>query len=236
MTIAFQANPFRVSYAAGADVARCQALRHQCFHGTDGIDADRFDATFQHLMVEDGQGALLATLRLQISDDPTAGYTAQFYDLAGFAAAPRPVMEIGRFCVAPAAQDAAVLRAVWGALTQTVDARRVQRIFGCASFAGVDPRRYGRAFAQLATRQGPDDQRPHRKASETAPLTGHGAGDAPLPALLRSYLALGGWVGDHAVIDRQLQTLHVFTCVDVAAVPPARARALRALADAGALA
>ena len=50
-----------------------------------------------------------------------------------------------------------------------------------------------------------------------------------LPPLLRTYLAMGGWVSDHAVIDRDLDTLHVFTAVEVARIPPARARALRAL-------
>ena len=49
-----------------------------------------------------------------------------------------------------------------------------------------------------------------------------------MPGLLRSYLAMGGWVSDHAVIDRDLGTLHVLTVVDIAAIPPARARLLRA--------
>ncbi|MFU8824023.1 MAG: ornithine-acyl-ACP acyltransferase, partial [Yoonia sp.] len=35
------------------------------------------------------------------------------------------------------------------------------------------------------------------------------------------------------VIDRAMNTLHVFTCVDIAAVPPARAKALRAVMGAG---
>jgi putative hemolysin len=50
-----------------------------------------------------------------------------------------------------------------------------------------------------------------------------------LPPLLRTYLAMGGWVSDHAVIDRKLDTLHVFTAVEIAKIPPARARALRAI-------
>ena len=51
-----------------------------------------------------------------------------------------------------------------------------------------------------------------------------------IPPLLRSYLAMGGWVSDHAVIDRQMNTLHVFTGLEIAAIPPNRARLLRALA------
>lgn len=48
-----------------------------------------------------------------------------------------------------------------------------------------------------------------------------------MPPLLRSYLLMGGWVSDHAVIDAELNTLHVFTGVEVARVPEARARRMR---------
>lgn len=53
-------------------------------------------------------------------------------------------------------------------------------------------------------------------------------GAEQMPSLLRSYLAMGGWVGDHAVIDREMNTLHVFTGLEVAAIPAGRARVLRA--------
>ncbi len=55
-----------------------------------------------------------------------------------------------------------------------------------------------------------------------------GAEKRPMPPLLRTYLAMGGWVSDHAVIDRALHTLHVLTVVEIAKIPPARAKALRA--------
>ena len=51
---------------------------------------------------------------------------------------------------------------------------------------------------------------------------------AAMPPLLRSYLAMGGWVSDHAVVDDHLDTLHVFTGLEIRAIPPARARLLRA--------
>ena len=41
---------------------------------------------------------------------------------------------------------------------------------------------------------------------------------------------MGGWVSDHAVIDARMNTLHVFTGVEIAAIPPARKRLLRAVA------
>ena len=51
-----------------------------------------------------------------------------------------------------------------------------------------------------------------------------------MPPLLRTYLLMGGWVSDHAVVDRDLNTLHVFTALEIRAIPPARARLLRGVA------
>ncbi len=52
-----------------------------------------------------------------------------------------------------------------------------------------------------------------------------------MPPLLRSYLLMGGWVSDHAVVDRQMNTLHVFTGLEISAIPAARKRLLRAVAQ-----
>ena len=51
-----------------------------------------------------------------------------------------------------------------------------------------------------------------------------------MPPLLKTYLLMGGWVSDHAVVDRDLGTLHVFTGLEISAIPPARKRLLRASA------
>ena len=78
---------------------------------------------------------------------------------------------------------------------------------------------------------------PGRKAAEVVdypalvgPVVDRRASLAGLPPLLRTYLGMGGWVSDHAVADRDLDTLHVFTCVEVDRVPAARAASLRAVA------
>ena len=218
------------------DLAACQRLRHACFFHRPGVDADAYDALCRHVMVG-GDGGLLGTCRVMLLPDGaalSASYTAGAYDLAPLAAYPRPVMEVGRFCAAPGA-TADVLRLAWGALTGLVDAHGVGLLIGCSSFPGADPARHATALALLGTHhQGPDALTPRRRAARTVAL----AGDVPdrraalagLPPLLRSYLGLGGWVGDHAVVDDRMDTVHVFTALQVDAVPPARARALRALA------
>jgi putative hemolysin len=89
---------------------------------------------------------------------------------------------------------------------------------------------------------GPAEHLPGRKAAEVVdyprlagPVLDRRAALAALPPLLRTYLGMGGWVSDHAVVDRELDTLHVFTCVEVDRVPPARAASLRAVAGTGRL-
>lgn len=239
MTIALRKGCYRARLAAGpADVTACQRLRRLCFHGQAGADADRFDPACQHVMVEDAGGRLVATARVALWPDGAVmlrGYAAQFYDLSGLAQVPGPMAELGRFCTDPAICDADVLRVIWGALTQLVDSVGARHLLGCSSFAGTDPMPYDAAFALLAARHsGPDGLRPGVKAQEVIPLAAQPvdvkAGLRQMPALLRSYLTMGGWVSDHAVVDRNLQTLHVFTCVPVAAIPAARVRALRAVA------
>lgn len=160
-------------------------------------------------------------------------YTAQFHDFSALLRQGGPLLEIGRFCLDPACRDPDALRLVWAALTRVVDAAGVAAMVGCTSFAGTDPARHTDALGLLAARHlGPEALRPPRLASETVTLARRAhdpkRGVAGLPALLRTYLAMGGWVGDHAVIDRDLNTLHVFTAVEIAAIPPARARLLRA--------
>ena len=49
--------------------------------------------------------------------------------------------------------------------------------------------------------------------------------------LLVIQIALGGWVSDHAVVDPGLRTMHVFTGVEVGAIPPARRRLLQRAAS-----
>ncbi len=223
------------------DIARAQALRHLCFVAARGLcrpggrDEDRFDADCTHVLIEDRTGQLLGCFRLMFlaAADIGQSYSAQFYDLSPLQGLGGRVMELGRFCIHPAAQDPDILRLAWGAITRMVDDHGVSLMFGCTSFAGADPALHGPALAHLA--------RHHTAPAALAPGRRAGALDLPqgagplaanaLPPLLRTYLGMGGWVSDHAVIDADLDTLHVFTAVQVARIPPARVRALRALAS-----
>jgi putative hemolysin len=165
------------------------------------------------------------------------GYAARFYDVAPLAGYSRPIAEIGRFCLATGGVHPDVLRLAWAAMTRLVDEGQVGLMVGCTSFRGADWTLHRAGLALLAERHiGPTAHLPGRKAPERVDFL-HLAGTvtdrrtalAGLPPLLRTYLGMGGWVSDHAVIDRELDTLHVFTCVEVDSVPPARAASLRSV-------
>lgn len=223
---------------APADVRRALALRNTVFrNGAD--DRDDLDDHCQHVLVDSGD-AVCATFRVALLPSGAAlgqGYAARFYDLSPLATDPRPFAEMGRFCLAPGTADPDVLRLAWAAMTRLVDAAGAGRLIGCTSFAGADWTLHRAALALLAERHlGPVGLQPGRRAAEVVdypalagPVTDRRTALAGLPPLLRSYLGMGGWVSDHAVVDRDLDTLHVFTCVEVAGVPQARAASLRGI-------
>ncbi len=231
------------------DLRAVQELRHAAFIAErgavsrpDGLDRDAFDDKCQHVLVEEAAtGRTVATFRLLpfgSGADIHTSYSAQFYELHGLTDFTGPMVEMGRFCVAPGETHPDILRTAWSALAGYVDREGVAMLFGCSSFHGTDAQAYADAFAMLREQhlapkrwlpriKAPNvfrfAQRFRRQPDRTKALR-------TMPPLLRSYLSLGGWVSDHAVVDRDLNTLHVFTGLEVAAIPPARARLLKASA------
>ena len=241
---------YRVRPAATeADLDAAQRLRHRAFAADrpdaapEGRDADPFDARCIHALVEEiATGRLVCCFRLLPLADGARideSYSAQYYELSPLADFGGPIVEMGRFCVDPGTRDPDILRIAWAALTRHVDATGVKLLFGCASFKGTDAAAYLDAFAMLKERHlGPKRWRPRVKAPDVFRFAARlrRRPDARLamrrmPPLLKSYLMMGGWVSDHAVVDAEMDTLHVFTGVEVGAIPPARKRLLRAVAQ-----
>ena len=231
------------------DLVAAQKLRHACFIAhtgaaprSDGLDGDAFDGICSHVLVEErASGRLVATFRLlPLTSGAEIGrsYAAQYYDLEALRAYEKPMVEMGRFCIAPDVKDPDILRVAWAAMTAYVDETGVGMLFGCSSFQGTEPQAYADAFAMLKERHlAPKRWLPRIKAPNVfnfAKALRKRADRAQalrtMPPLLRSYLTMGGWVSDHAVVDPDLNTLHVFTGLEIGAIPPARARALRAVA------
>lgn len=231
-----------------AEVQSAQALRHLTFRATrglvhDGLDTDTFDADCQHMLVLDTRtGTLVCCFRilpLQGGAEIGRSYSAQYYDLDRLAEFSGPMMELGRFCIHPDWKDPDILRVAWAAMTKLVDAAGVELLFGCSSFDGAEASVHAEALAMLKDGHlAPKRWLPRVKAPNVFRFARALRGRKPdvkralldMPPLLRTYLMMGGWVSDHAVVDRDLNTLHVFTGLEIRAIPPARARLLRAVA------
>jgi putative hemolysin len=232
-----------------AEVAAVQRLRWRAFRARQSLapvpegarDCDEFDGLCRHALIEEaGTGRLAACFRLMplTGREIGASYSAQFYDLGALEAFDGRITEVGRFCLDPEARDADILRVAWGALTRHVDAEGVGMLIGCSSFLGTDVRAYYDSFAMLKARHlAPTRWLPRVKseavfrfAARLRRKPDQRRAFRQTPPLLRYYLSLGGWVSDHAVLDRELDTLHVFTALEIGAVPAARARALRLVA------
>lgn len=233
------------------DVRAAQTLRYEAFIAhrgaaksglrAEGLDADHLDALCHHMLVEERRsGRLVCCFRmmpLKTGAEIDRSYSAQFYDLAALRDYPGAMVEMGRFCIHPEVRDPDILRVAWGAMTQYVDDHDVEMLFGCSSFEGTEADSYMDAFALLKARHiAPKRWLPRVKAPKIFPYAKRLKIKRPdmknaltkMPPLLRTYLSMGGWVSDHAVIDADMNTLHVFTGVEIKRVPKSRARLLRA--------
>ena len=224
-----------------ADFDAAYALRATVFTTDRDNPPDPFDALCRHVLVEDLQtDQVLCTFRLMPLGgcDILRSYSAQYYNLAALESYPGKMVELGRFCLAPDCHDPDILRVAWGALTRIVDQDGVDLLFGCASFHGTDAATHADAFAMLHDRHiAPLRWRPRVKARQIFSLAralsrpfDRRRAMAAMPPMLKTYLTMGGWVSDHAVFDHQMGTMHVFTGVEVRAIPKSRARLLRAIA------
>lgn len=221
-----------------AEVAAAQNLRARCF----GLkqDHDRFDPLCAHILITRiSDGALVCCFRMMplCGAEISQSYSAQYYELDALAVYAGKMVEMGRFCIDPQAGDPDILRVAWAAMTAYVDAHGVELLFGCSSFSGTETTAYLDVFAMLKARHLapkrwlPRVKAPHvfRFAARLRRTPDVRKAQAGMPPLLRTYLMMGGWVSDHAVVDAQMNTLHVFTGVEIEAIPPARKRLLRAV-------
>lgn len=225
---------------SASDIEAAQALRAKCFGLETLLDRDAYDAQTTHILIEDlADGALVCCFRLLELDASclSESYAAQYYELSALENYDGLMMELGRFCVSPDRRDPDILRIAWAAMTDFVDSRNVQLLFGCSSFAGVETDAYLDAFAVLRARHlAPKRWLPRVKAPDVFRFAARLRRKPDLkkamqrmPPLLKTYLLMGGWVSDHAVVDHKMNTLHVFTGLEIGAIPEKRKRLLRAL-------
>ncbi|MFW5641174.1 MAG: GNAT family N-acetyltransferase [Roseicyclus sp.] len=225
-----------------ADLRQAQRLRYAVFVeelGADGalvdhaagLEADRFDAFADHLLLRDRRRAegdqVVGVYRLMRADQARAAgqfYSEDEYDLGPLRATGRRLLELGRSCLHPEYRGGTGMMQLWGGLAQYIRAHRIEVMFGVASFHGTDPARIAGPLSLLHHRHlAPPDIRPVARApgAQRMDLIAEAEIDRPaatrdLPALIKAYLRLGGFVGAGAFIDRDFNCIDVCLVMDVA--------------------
>ncbi len=236
---------FELRLAAGeADIRAAQRLRYEVFVeelGGDGalvdhaarLERDAFDAHYDHLLLFDRArpgDAAIGVYRL-MRDDMVHRvgryYSESEYDLGVLKASGRRLLELGRSCVHPDYRGGAALMQLWRGLLGYVERHGIEVMFGVASFHGSDPAPLAQPLSLLHHRHLAPPAlrvralREHFQRMDLVPEAeiDRVAAMRAVPALIKAYLRLGGFVGEGAFIDAPFNTTDVCVVVDIARVP-----------------
>lgn len=217
------------------DLRAAQRLRYDVFvtelGGTgDGVDharrleTDAFDAHADHLLLRDARrldsdtDGVVGVYRLMTKDHAAAAgrfYSASEFDLSKLVSSGRTLLELGRSCLHPDHRGGAGLLALWQGLAEYVALREIDLLFGTASFHGTDQNRLIQPISHLhAVYLAPENLRVTARMPQTTALLPPDRIDRKTamrdtPALIKSYLKLGGMIGQGVYVD------HAFNTTDV---------------------
>ena len=235
---------FDVRLAASPEEIRAaQRLRYEVFVaelGGDGplvdhaarLEQDRFDPHYDHMLLLDrARGAgieaqVVGVYRLMLGARATSGegfYTAGEYDLGPLLDSGRELLELGRSCLHPDYRGGPAMFHLWNGLAAYTLEREIEVLFGVASFHGTDPAPLVPQLALLGREfLAPPDLRvraldAHYQQLDLMPGEAFDRGRAMrrIPALIKAYLRLGGFVGDGAFVDHAFNTTDVCLVLDV---------------------
>lgn len=226
------------------DLLAAQRLRYHVFVeelGGDGdlvdhdrrLECDRLDPFFDHLVLVDRRrdAAALADVvgvyRLLPGDraDAAGGfYSEAEYDLTTLRNSGRSLLELGRSCVHADYRGGMAMMHLWNGLAEYVLSRKVEVLFGPASFHGTDAATLAHPLAFLHHNHlAPPELRVKARAAAFQPMdllpadqVDRKAALQIIPPLIKAYLRLGGCVGDGAWIDHAFNTTDVCLVMDTA--------------------
>lgn len=197
------------------------------------LEKDRFDPFFDHLILLDHArpGAIkdqvVGVYRL-LRDDQAAAvgqfYSEDEYDLTPLRASGRRLLELGRSCLHSDYRGGAAMFHLWNALAAYVFEHEVEILFGTASFHGTDLDALAQPLAMLHHNHlAPPELRVRTQPEHYVDMNRVAVDDldrrhamVQVPALIKAYLRLGGFVGDGAFVDHAFNTTDVCLIMDTA--------------------
>ena len=235
------------------DRLAAQRLRYAVFVeelGGDGalvdharrLECDRYDPFYDHLVLVDRRRDptalehVVGVYRLMPGDRAAAAggfYTATEYDLEVLLRSGRRLLELGRSCLHRDYRGGTGLYRLWSGLADYVEAKGAEVLFGVASFHGTDADALAQPLSflhhnhlappELRVRALPE----HFTAMDRLPegQVDRLAAARAIPALIKGYLRLGGFVGEGAFVDHPFNTIDICLVMETARIAP-RQRAL----------
>ena len=195
------------------------------------LEKDRFDPYFDHLILIDHSRAgdekdqIVGVYRLLRDDQARAigqFYSEDEYDLSVLKNSGRKLLELGRSCLHPDCRGGAAMYHLWNALAAYVFEHEIEILFGVASFHGTDLQELAQPLSMLYHNHlAPEDLRVRALPEHYADMNrvpkdqlDRRAAMLKVPALIKAYLRLGGFVGDGAFIDQDFNTTDVCLIMD----------------------
>ncbi|SFM71228.1 GNAT family N-acetyltransferase [Shimia aestuarii] len=227
-----------------AELQAAQRLRYRVFveelggagpmvdHATQ-LEKDRFDPFFDHLILIDRALAaepidqvvgVYRLLRQEAANEIGQFYSEDEYDLGVLKGSGRKLLELGRSCLHADYRGGAAMFHLWNGLADYVAEHEIEVLFGVASFHGTDIDALAQPLSLLHARHlAPDDLRVRAQPSHFQRMDlipedqiDRRAAMLQVPALIKAYLRLGGFVGEGAFIDHPFNTTDVCLIMDTA--------------------
>ncbi|MEO1138066.1 MAG: GNAT family N-acyltransferase [Pseudomonadota bacterium] len=194
-----------------------------------GLERDRFDAFYDHLVLADEAcgGEIVGVYRVMRHDQAKqAGqfYSEDEYDLSTLKTSGRRIMELGRSCLAEGYRGGVAMFHLWNGLARYVAEHGIEILFGVASFHGTNTQDLRQPLSLLHHRHlAPEALRvtampDHFQRMDLLPEAeiDRRAAMLQMPALIKAYLRLGGFVGQGAFVDHAFNTIDVCLVMDTA--------------------
>ncbi|NIZ09933.1 GNAT family N-acetyltransferase [Pseudooceanicola sp. HF7] len=225
------------------DLLAAQHLRYQVFvrelggggemvdHDAE-LEKDRFDPHFDHLILLDQarpgtmRDKVVGVYRLLPGDRAAElgqFYSEDEYDLSVLKDSGRKLLELGRSCLHPDYRGGEAMVRLWSALSDYIAEREIEVLFGVASFHGTDIAALAAPLSLLHARHlAPEDIRTRAQPEAFQPMDlipeaqlDRVAAMRAIPALIKGYLKLGGFVGEGAFVDHDFNTVDICLVLDL---------------------
>lgn len=197
------------------------------------VERDEFDPFFDHLVLIDRERRpadldhVVGVYRLLPCDRMQAAgrfYSETEFDLTPLKSSGRRLLELGRSCMDPEHRGGTGMLHLWNALAGYVLEREIEVLFGAASLRGTDPEALRLPLSYLYhSHLAPEALRVRAIGAGAVPMNrlplaeiDRKQASAEIPALIKAYLRLGGFVGDGAYVDRDFNTTDVCLVMDTA--------------------